>query len=201
MMLILSAFGGAGTRPAFLRPTDSAWFSYIERMARGEQQALASLYDESSRLIHGVVMKILGNASDAEEVTLDVYSQIWKSAGGYSPERGSPSTWMTLLARSRALDRLRSRQGRHKHETVIEDAARAPSTGTSAWTVTWSPTPARARAARGSGASPLRCRRRPVTSPVTRTRSAPRSSRRPSCSTRGSGGSRRSRSGSCASSS
>ncbi|MBK5294300.1 MAG: sigma-70 family RNA polymerase sigma factor [Acidobacteriia bacterium] len=129
MMLMMSVAGGSGPRPVPMRPSDAQWAAYIERAASGEQQALARLYDESSHLIFSVVLRIVGNQADAEEVTLDVYSQVWKSAANYSAERGAPSTWMVMMARCRALDRLRSRDARSRRETTLEEVAEARSSG------------------------------------------------------------------------
>jgi len=118
---MMSVAGGSGSARS-QRASDAHWGIYIERAAAGEQQALAQLYDESSRLVYSVVARIVGDSADAEEVTLDVYTQVWRMASDYRPERGSPSTWMIMMARSRALDRVRSRQGRQKRETAMEDA-------------------------------------------------------------------------------
>jgi RNA polymerase sigma-70 factor (ECF subfamily) len=129
MMLCMAVTGGTGSRPAAApRPSDAQWGRYISAAAAGKQDALASLYDESSRLVYSIAFRILANAADAEEVTSEVYTQIWRQARDYSPERGTPSTWLVMLARSRALDRVRSRETRRQRETPLEAvaAARAP---------------------------------------------------------------------------
>lgn len=72
-----------------------------------DQNAMTQLYDATSRLVFGLVMRIVGDASDAEEVLVDVYMQAWRQASRYSEERGSPVAWLTTIARSRALDRVR----------------------------------------------------------------------------------------------
>ena len=79
----------------------------IREAAAGDQQALASLYDATSRAVYGLLLRILADASAAEEVLLDVYAQVWRPAGAYSAERGTPLAWLTTIARSRAIDRLR----------------------------------------------------------------------------------------------
>ena len=119
-MLMMSLPGSFGPRAVPLRSPDAEWSDFIERAAAGEQQALAKLYDSSSRLTYSIALRILGNQADAEEVTADVYSQVWRSAKDYSPLRGSPSTWLVMLARSRALDRLRSRATRDRVETALD---------------------------------------------------------------------------------
>jgi RNA polymerase sigma-70 factor (ECF subfamily) len=128
MMLCMALTGGTGARPgAALRPSDAQWGQYISAAAAGKQEALASLYDESSRLVYSIAFRILNNAEDAEEVTLEVYAQIWRQAGDYSSERGTPSTWLVMLARSRALDRVRSRDTRRHRETPLDEVAAARS--------------------------------------------------------------------------
>jgi len=128
MMLSMAVAGGAGPRPGPPpRPVDVLWGQFITAAAAGEQQALARLYDESSRLVYSIAYRILGNGADADEVTLDVYTQVWRHAHSYSSERGTPSTWLVMLARSRALDKLRSRDTRRQKEAPLDEVATAQS--------------------------------------------------------------------------
>jgi RNA polymerase sigma-70 factor (ECF subfamily) len=78
------------------------------RVAAGDQLAMTSLYDTSSRVLYGFLVRILNEHALAEEVLLDVYMQVWRQAGSYDELRGSPIAWMLTIARSRAIDRLRS---------------------------------------------------------------------------------------------
>src|SRR5258707_5499931 len=94
----VSVNGGRSAREA-------VWHGYVRRCAEGDQKALGSLYDESSQQVYGVVLSVLRDTADAEEVTLDVYSQVWRSAAVYSTQRGSVIAWLLTLARSRAIDR------------------------------------------------------------------------------------------------
>lgn len=80
----------------------------IKGVVDQNEQAMARFYDLTSRLVYGLVLRIVGDPSAAEEVLLDVYMQAWRQASRYSEERGSPMAWLTTMARSRALDRLRS---------------------------------------------------------------------------------------------
>ncbi len=86
----------------------SDWNSLIMRVAAGDQLAMATLYDTSSRVVYGLLLRILNEHALAEEVLLDVYMQVWRQAGSYDEGRGSPMAWMFTIARSRAIDRLRS---------------------------------------------------------------------------------------------
>jgi RNA polymerase sigma-70 factor (ECF subfamily) len=106
-----------------------AWATYIERVSQRDTSALASLYDESSSLVYGVALRIVGNPADAETVTLDVYEQVWRTAGEFDRGRGSPLTWLVLIARSRAIDRARTRSSNARTK---EPAAAVPEPSSSA---------------------------------------------------------------------
>ncbi len=114
--------GGAYTAPvltAATLPVDSSeskpdLHQLMARISREDQDALEELYRQTSRLIHGFVVRILNNSSLAEEVTLDVYMHVWKRAVQYNPARGAPVTWLIMLARSRSIDSLRS----HRNELL-----------------------------------------------------------------------------------
>ncbi|MEP7364348.1 MAG: sigma-70 family RNA polymerase sigma factor [Acidobacteriota bacterium] len=127
--MMLSSSGREAGPPPGKDSAEIRWAGYLAAAARGEQSALAALYDESSSLVFGVVQRILMNQADSEEVTLDVYTQIWRSAGDFTSQRGAAAGWILMLARSRALDRFRSRQRRAGQETVLDDLAPLRSTG------------------------------------------------------------------------
>ena len=99
----------------------------VRRAANGEQAGLAALYDQTSYLVYGVALRILRDPADAEEVTLDVFLQVWRSAARFDPQRASASTWLTMLARSRSLDRLRSGMTRKSREAAIDEASESAS--------------------------------------------------------------------------
>jgi len=80
----------------------------LRAVAGGDRAALARLYDETSGLVHGLALRILGNAADAEDVVIEVFMQVWRAAGDFDPARGSVTAWLTVLTRSRAIDCLRS---------------------------------------------------------------------------------------------
>lgn len=81
----------------------------LPRIAEGDQAALRSLFDATRRRTFGTLLRMLGEREEAEDVLVDVYTHVWKRAGHYDPERGSPGLWLFTIARSRAIDRLRSR--------------------------------------------------------------------------------------------
>ena len=106
------------------RARDRELMALITRIAQADQDALATLYDTTNRLVYGLTLRVLGEASAAEEVVLDVYSQVWRQAASYDTERGSPLAWLTTIARSRAIDRLRSgwqTQQRQESLDVVTD--------------------------------------------------------------------------------
>jgi RNA polymerase sigma-70 factor (ECF subfamily) len=78
------------------------------RTAQGNQQAFAELYDLTVRRVYGAVLQVLRSPEHAEEVTQEVYTELWQQAGRYSPSRGSVISWMITIARRRAVDRVRS---------------------------------------------------------------------------------------------
>ena len=94
--------------------SDLAWL--LGAIAQRDENALARFYDDTVVWVHGIVSRILSDPENAEETTLDVYLQVWQKARSYSPRRGSPLAWLFAMARSRAIDRLRSIATRRQHE-------------------------------------------------------------------------------------
>lgn len=96
----------------------------VRRMAQRDPSALAALYDRFGGLLLGVARRILGPAAESEEVLQESFLQAWIQAERYDPGRSSVSTWLVLIARSRALDRLRTRKSRQR--TAEAAAAETP---------------------------------------------------------------------------
>ena len=84
----------------------------VAAMAAGEERALEQLFDRFSGAVYSVAFAILGNDADASEVTLDAFTHAWIRAADFDGRRGSVATWLTVLTRSRALDRIRARRSR-----------------------------------------------------------------------------------------
>jgi RNA polymerase sigma-70 factor, ECF subfamily len=82
----------------------------LAQAARGQEDSFAELYDLTNARVYGVILRVLRSRDLATEVTQDVYLEIWRQAGRYAAERGSPMAWMTTMAHRRAVDRVRSVQ-------------------------------------------------------------------------------------------
>jgi RNA polymerase sigma-70 factor (ECF subfamily) len=99
---------------------NAGWLSLVTRMAAGEQQALGELYDATSPVLYSLALRILRTPEDAEEVVLDTYSRAWRLAAGFDGARASVLTWLIMMARSIAIDRLRSRTAKTGNTTSLE---------------------------------------------------------------------------------
>lgn len=95
----------------------------ISRIADEDQQAMSTLYDTTNRLVYGLLLRILSDPATAEEVLLDVYTQVWRQASRFDGTRGGPMAWITTIARSRAIDRLRSEKQSLQREESLETAS------------------------------------------------------------------------------
>ncbi|MEO8206881.1 MAG: sigma-70 family RNA polymerase sigma factor [Chthoniobacterales bacterium] len=96
----------------------------IRKVAEGDRRGFETLYDKFSGLVFSTASRILNDQSDAEDVTQDVFVQIWDKAGLYNPSRGTPVTWIITLTKHKAIDRLRSvqRKFRLKEEVQKENS-------------------------------------------------------------------------------
>jgi RNA polymerase sigma-70 factor (ECF subfamily) len=86
----------------------------VSRAARGDDGAIARLYDRYGAVLYAVAYRIVGQRADAEEVVLEAFAQVWRDAPRFDAERGSVAGWLTMIARSRALDLVRARSRRER---------------------------------------------------------------------------------------
>lgn len=93
----------------------------MERAADGDQSAMAQLYDASSARVFGLAVRILRDRNAAEDAVVEVYAQAWRDASRFDVERGNARAWLLMMARSRAIDILRSR--RREPSSELLDAA------------------------------------------------------------------------------
>ncbi len=86
-------------------------------LRRGQTEALGKIYDRHAGLVYGISYKVLGNTQEAEDLTQDIFIKLAERAS-YNPERGSLRTFLMILTRSRAIDRVRSRQSTQRSKQV-----------------------------------------------------------------------------------
>src|SRR5215475_8286687 len=90
--------------------SEAVWIGMVRSIAAGDQLALHSIYEKTHRIVFTLIMRIIKNRETAEEVTLDVFHDVWRRASTYDPANGSVVGWVMNQARSRAIDRLRFEQ-------------------------------------------------------------------------------------------
>ncbi len=95
----------------------------IARMKDGDESALSALYDRYASLLFGMLMRILNDHQAAEEVLQDVFMQLWNNPGRFDAARGSLPAWLMVIARNRAISRLRGRRDREVLEEEEGDFA------------------------------------------------------------------------------
>lgn len=99
----------------------------IQKVANQDRDAFGQLYDRFSSLVFALAMRMLRVRSDAEDLLQEVFVQIWRQAQSYSVQRGSPEAWIVNIARSRAIDKIRSIRRMEKSFVLTDDPARAES--------------------------------------------------------------------------
>jgi RNA polymerase sigma-70 factor (ECF subfamily) len=99
----------------------------IQQVAKQDRDAFSQLYDRFSTLVFTLAMRMLKARSDAEDLLQEVFVQVWRQAQNYSAERGSPEAWIINIARSRAIDKIRSIRRMQKSFVLTDDPARAES--------------------------------------------------------------------------
>ena len=82
--------------------------SLIDRIARRDERAVGELYDRHSRVLYGLILRILRDRGEAEDVLQEVFVLVWTRAETYDVTLGSPVAWLVRIARNRAIDRLRA---------------------------------------------------------------------------------------------
>jgi RNA polymerase sigma-70 factor (ECF subfamily) len=99
----------------------------IQQVANQDRDAFGQLYDRFSTLVFTIAMRMLKARSDAEDLLQEVFVQVWRQAQSYKAERGSPEAWIVNIARSRAIDKIRSIRRMEKSFVLTDDPARAES--------------------------------------------------------------------------
>lgn len=96
------------------------WRTLLARVRARDAEALQTLYDETSRVLYSLAYRVLNDREDAEEVILDVYQHVWNAADRYDPARGNVLSWLAVMTRNRAIDRVRQSNVRRSHELPVE---------------------------------------------------------------------------------
>ena len=110
------------TEPTTAELPDAALMAAV---AARDEAAFGELYDRYAPTLYAIGLRILRKTHDAEALLSDVFMEIWRDAGRYNPKRGAVRTYITVLTRCRAIDRLRSSMGRSTHEATFREEQRA----------------------------------------------------------------------------
>ena len=82
----------------------------LRRVGARDQSALGALYQRTSAKLYGICLRVLGSASGAEDALQEVYVTVWNKASQFDADRASPMTWLSVIARNKAIDHLRARR-------------------------------------------------------------------------------------------
>jgi RNA polymerase sigma-70 factor, ECF subfamily len=96
--------------PARSRVPETEWVQLVQAIAAGEELALHELFERMHRVVFTLILRIVNNRETAEELTLDVFHEVWRRAAAFDLRGGSVVGWIMMQARSRAIDRLRFEQ-------------------------------------------------------------------------------------------
>ncbi len=91
----------------------------LARVAEGDQAAFSQLYDQTSARVLGLVRRLLKDHAQSEEVTQEIFLEVWQNAKRYDAAKGSATTWILTMAHRRAVDRIRSSQSTRDRDTKI----------------------------------------------------------------------------------
>ncbi len=102
------------------RLSETEWVRVVESIAAGDQLALQAMYERLHRVVFTLVMRITHNPETSEELTLDVFHEVWRRAARYDAAGGPVVGWVMNQARSRAIDRLRFEQRKKRANPNID---------------------------------------------------------------------------------
>jgi RNA polymerase sigma factor (sigma-70 family) len=104
----------------------------LQRVASGDRGAFALLYQLTSAKLYGICLRLLGNEAEAQEVLQEVFLTVWRKADRFDAGKAGAITWLSVLARNRAIDRIRQRP---READDIDAAAEIPDGAPSAFVV------------------------------------------------------------------
>jgi len=129
MVTMTAQLGAAAATVTNDRPTGMAYDELpddelMRRLSSGDAAALAALYDRYGDLVYSTARRILTDAHLAEDVSQEVFLRLWRQPEKYAAEKGRFVTWLLSVTRNRAVDELRKRRRRFRHETASPDERR-----------------------------------------------------------------------------
>lgn len=118
-------YGGSGPKASARGAFDAARDEdalLIDHVARGDSRALEQIYDRYSRGVFSLAVRLLGDATAAEEVVQETFLKVWRQPGAYQPSRGRLLPWLLGVAHHQAVDMLRRRQLEQRHRAATGPA-------------------------------------------------------------------------------
>lgn len=104
-------------------PSEISDNDLLRAVSRGDERALAAIYDRYRLILFGLILRILHDRPEAEDVLQEAFLQVWRRAADFDESRGRAFTWLVTIARSRALDRLRALGSRAR---LAEEVGHSP---------------------------------------------------------------------------
>ena len=124
-MVVMSAFSPGHPAPGeSAAPGQPDLAVLLRSSARGDEEAFARLYDLTSSRLFGLVLRVVRDPAQSEEVTQEVFLEIWRAAARFDPDRGSAMSWMMTIAHRKAVDRVRSAEAATRREQTYERTTR-----------------------------------------------------------------------------
>ncbi len=90
----------------------------LRRSGRGDEAAFARLYDATATRVFGLALRVVRDRAQAEEVTQEALLEIWRTAGRYDPDRGSPLSWLLTITHRKAVDRVRAAEAASRRDVT-----------------------------------------------------------------------------------
>ena len=111
------------------KPDGDALTASLQAIAAGRREAMKPLYERTSAKLYGICLRLLGDAGEAQDVLQEVYATVWRRANSFDPAKAGAITWLAVLTRNKAIDRLRSRRA---PTTQLDGAEHVPDDSPSA---------------------------------------------------------------------
>lgn len=90
----------------------------LRRSGRGDQASFAQLYDATAARVFGLALRVVRDRAQAEEVAQEAFLEVWRTAGRFDPDRGSPLSWLLTITHRKAVDRVRSAESATRRDST-----------------------------------------------------------------------------------